>query len=382
MAAPLTGWFTKEAEKVGAARRRFFELRGAVVTYFERERDGKGVNKKGTIDITIGSNASGEGRDLLIQTPARTYVLKAEDAEVAKKWRRALVELIAKISATVDKTPISGWLLKEAEGVGRARRRFFVCEGAFVKYYDGENLAVALLKGRIKIGATSFISNEETRIKITNPEREWQLTAPDSITAARWVAELGDIRSSREGVAGPDDASDGDDEPPDDRFLMPGRGVWLLKDGAGLGGALRGPQRRFFALLYGSDPHMVKFAYFRGVESGQPRGLRGFVPIMPESAIEEAEGGIIIVSRHLALSQHCLLYLTSDQPRPHVDPGDRGRGRCPTLDAPAAPEPGRHPSPRRRRPSRRPGHHRQRAGRDASRRLEHRHLRSKWCLVS
>ena len=297
----LSDWFVKAAEKVGSPRRRYFVINGNLIDYFEKERNGQGINKKGSIELSSGTLVSAEGRELQIRTPSRVYILNADTAAISIDWKNALLSVIARLASTLQASPLAGWLVKAPDGVGQPRRRYFVCDGAWVNYYDAEDMATAKMKGKIKISALTHVVADGNEVRVVNPERTWVLTAEDVISAARWASILQDIQAGEEGLKGRKASKvDGDsdpngDEPGEDRFVMPGRGVWLWKDGTGLGSALRGARRRYFTLLYGSDVNTMKFAYFTDFVDQHPVGMRGFVPITRTSVIADSEDTLTIV---------------------------------------------------------------------------------------
>lgn len=291
----LCAWFLKAPEKVGTARRRYFQLHKREIVYFESESKGKGVNKKGAIEITPVTRAVAEGRELQIHNTGRTYLLTAEDAAQTVQWQFAIGARVADMSEKLANAAMTGWLVKAADGVGQARRRYFVCEGSSVKYYDGENVGAAKLKGQFQVNSFSRVELVQQTIRVENPTRTWLLTADDATQAARWASALLEAQTHAE-TAGDEPGSSGDEQDSEDKFIYPGRGVWMFKDGARFTGALRGPQRRFFTVLYGSDPTTVKFAYFRRVLDGQPLDLRGFVPIRAATTIAAADGSLTITN--------------------------------------------------------------------------------------
>ena len=304
----LGAWFLKQAERVGSARRRFFEMHGQEIVYYEKEQNGRGIGKKkGDIQLTAGMKVVAEGRELQLISPTRTWVLEADDAATSMQWQAAISTELKRLNKAVQNTPLSGWLVKAADGIGHARRRFFVVEGTWVKYYDSENVAEASLKGRFEITALTHIDQKEREILVINPGRTWSLTADDTIAAARWASILGDLQASVEGLGGPiagnsdrDSSEANEDDVKDastalDRFVMPGRGVWMWKDGVGVVSNLRGPRRRYFTLMYGSDVRMMKFVYFSKVLDQRPLNVKGYIPITRKTAVEATNGLLVVV---------------------------------------------------------------------------------------
>lgn len=231
-------WFKKKASGVGRAQRRWFELNGvfafaferalqnervvacvllrlavcqatayavrplglfydsgASIWYFEGENDGRGIKKKGSIDVGAGTTASASGSLLNITDPdGRTWELVADDESTAADWealiyqaqnkqkhrfKERLTELtdagkdhseietelftefgnsilttnhasiVAAAAASGSarfeedeaedeasrKGERSAWFVKKAEKFGSDKRRYFVLSGVELKYY-------------------------------------------------------------------------------------------------------------------------------------------------------------------------------------------------------------------------------------------------------
>lgn len=142
------GWLKKKAEGFGKTQERFFMLHGVSINYFVNEKDGLGVDKKGTISLIKGSKVQSNGREVLLFTPARVWHLEAETPDEAQKWQIAIAAAIdfsasqsimqvhdssgdesSSDEENVEMIPHKGvWLYKKGEGLGRitgAKRRYF-----------------------------------------------------------------------------------------------------------------------------------------------------------------------------------------------------------------------------------------------------------------
>jgi hypothetical protein len=305
----ICAWFLKAPEKVGKARRRYFQLNKREILYFEDETK---ATKKGTIELLPTTAATAEGRELHIRNPQRTFLLTADDAAVCMQWQVAIMSRVLDREEVLATEAMKGWLTKAADGFGQARRRYFVCEGSSVKYYDNEDLSVAKLKGQFQITQLTRITLNHETIQVDCPTRTWLLTADDTTSAARWASALLDAQAHAQ--ENPDEPpSDGEDEAEGDRFVYPGQGVWMLKEGAKLSGALRGPQLRYFTPLIGNDLSEMKFAYFKRMVDGTPLDLRGYIPIRPNTLLEAADDVLTIVRvcvrRYIHTYIHIYIYM-------------------------------------------------------------------------
>lgn len=93
-------WFTKEAERWGLPRKRFFQLERAQgrVAYYTSQIDGK---LKGTIPFDIIKRVEQTGASLVIDVGRREYSLTADDITVAAMWCRMLQDAIGAVRSTL-----------------------------------------------------------------------------------------------------------------------------------------------------------------------------------------------------------------------------------------------------------------------------------------
>ncbi len=89
-AQPEGAWFRKKAEKFGQAQRRWFQLVGREITYFDSVKDGVGVKEKGKIALERTCTVRASGIDLIITTPERTWTLAAETSVQATRWTQLI----------------------------------------------------------------------------------------------------------------------------------------------------------------------------------------------------------------------------------------------------------------------------------------------------
>lgn len=99
----VANWFLKKPESTGAQQKRFFELRDNTVYYFANcNAKNRGVDSKGSFEITSRTHLERRLRNLLIHNPDRTYDLTAESDAIAIKWMDALEA--SKLDATQEET--------------------------------------------------------------------------------------------------------------------------------------------------------------------------------------------------------------------------------------------------------------------------------------
>eukprot|EP00041_Stephanoeca_diplocostata_P038989 m.1577547 g.1577547 ORF g.1577547 m.1577547 type:complete len:2794 (+) comp25311_c0_seq11:414-8795(+) len=234
-------WLVKDADGSGRSRRRFFELDGHEFKYFGRVQRGRGVDLKGQCTISIASAISSEGALLMVANADRTWRLRADTAEVATVWADRLVNVQQGLlrafdstlqdMATVDRlsyeqikhtlvaeygvdaferrkdsvlrvapapavaATLGGdglWMLKQPEGKGKAKRRWFQLVGTELRYFADVDGAGAGLdqRGAIELLPQTQIVQDDMRIVVTNPDRTWDLTAETGAAAVAFEQRL------------------------------------------------------------------------------------------------------------------------------------------------------------------------------------------------
>ena len=247
-------WMLKKPEKRGKAQRRFFELHGTELRYYEDESGGHGRDQKGAVELGPDSRVTVADRDLTITNPDRVWALVTDTAEEATQWAallkraqqaadsefRAEIENIIATAATtlsfadlktqlisqfgedsfehnrrtvVDtlrdaelarrgstSTPLAiaklrGWFTKKAEKRGRDRRRFFELHAAELRYFEDQaDDQGVVLKGTIVLDARTEVRATGRALTIKAGERTYELLAETEGQAAQWEGALLDAR--------------------------------------------------------------------------------------------------------------------------------------------------------------------------------------------
>ncbi len=81
----------------------------------------------------------------------------------------------------------------------------------------------------------------------------------------------------------------------DEIDVQPGDGVWMTKQGEGLGG-LAPNKRRYFVLVFAQRARTLRMAYFAELAGSQPVDRKGAVPVSTLSTIASRGREIKIVS--------------------------------------------------------------------------------------
>ena len=230
-----TAWFVKKAERVGRSRRRFFELHGCQLRYFEAEDDGRGVVHCGEAELTRESQITADGVQLTIANTDRQWTLLADSPAIADEWCRLLqarkplplpAPSTASVSAPAAPSPVAtpdpgspaapatssaavgvkaapatAWFVKKAEGRGRDQRRFFELHGTELRYFESESGGRGSgQKGSVDILPASEVLTSGRDLFIGNPDRTWQLTADTEALAIVWHDRLETARLTLPGA--------------------------------------------------------------------------------------------------------------------------------------------------------------------------------------
>eukprot|EP00039_Didymoeca_costata_P004481 m.73495 g.73495 ORF g.73495 m.73495 type:complete len:1321 (-) comp12422_c1_seq1:2220-6182(-) len=96
---PESAWFTK-VPTFGKPRLRFFVLNDGLITYYAKEEEGKGFDRKGTIELTAESIITAKGTTLEISNPNRRWKLVANDGDqVARDWAEAVETYVSHLAS-------------------------------------------------------------------------------------------------------------------------------------------------------------------------------------------------------------------------------------------------------------------------------------------
>ena len=216
------GWFMKKASGIGKSQRRFFVLDGASLAYFAKADGARGVDRKGTIDLTGSSIVKCKGKDLSISVHGRTYNLQSDTAEKAAQWEQHLNQVIAALrsrtSTMSSSAPSSssrtystassvsrgrgvsmskstairtGWFVKKAEKVGKNQRRWFELYSSEIKYYakqvEGKGKDS---KGTIKLTAAVQVAHDDPELTVFTPSRTYYLISEEPGIAKLWAQDV------------------------------------------------------------------------------------------------------------------------------------------------------------------------------------------------
>lgn len=205
-----SGWFMKKAPTFkGSTKKRFLELHDKEIQYFADEREGRGVNLKGSIALdSATTKVKVAGRQLALTTSQRFWDLIAiEGDSQAKDWFDEIQQIVSE-DYEVDLLPGHGdYLTKRGKGLGKHtadKRRYFTL------VYVGDSNTVRLnyyvelaglgrvpinKKGFVAIDASSQFICKDRILEVINPGYTWHLTASSAKVASRWVRILTQIVS-------------------------------------------------------------------------------------------------------------------------------------------------------------------------------------------
>lgn len=190
-----------------------------------------------------------------------------------------------------------GWLTKEAEHRGKARRRYFVLTGYRVNYFAGAGSKGEghKLKGSFIVQASAKVGCEASKITVQNPDRSWGLIAPSEQEALAWRDAFAKAQRAAATAATTKRIDD------DEASLISGApstlhdglveaevnlslegGVWLDKRGTGMG-KLTGDKHRYFLLVYGCQSGSLRLNYYGALEEDMPRDKKGFIEVFPSA---------------------------------------------------------------------------------------------------
>jgi hypothetical protein len=84
------GFLKKRVGGLSIDHRRFFEVRGPTMYYFQGENNGNGCLLKGAISLVEAHFSRPEPRQLVVHTPERDYVLESDDLDPAEHLDQVL----------------------------------------------------------------------------------------------------------------------------------------------------------------------------------------------------------------------------------------------------------------------------------------------------
>ncbi|GLD97670.1 hypothetical protein PINS_up006360 [Pythium insidiosum] len=140
--ADLAGWATKQGSFVKSWKRRFFELRGIVIIYFEEcSSTGVGIEERGRLRASrVTQTAPAELTITGMQVNKRLH-MRFDHAEDCRVWLQhieaALVRAANHKSVPNTYCDHSGWGTKLGTTGHSWKRRFFVLKGLNLIYFRG-----------------------------------------------------------------------------------------------------------------------------------------------------------------------------------------------------------------------------------------------------
>jgi len=208
----FAGWLVKQPRSRGKARRRYFELYGTELRYYEDFYRGRGIVEKGLVELRGDFTVERDGLSFILRGGEREWDLTADTNVEATQWVTELEEAIeaaaeeAQSSDTgeeeIDLFPSHGaWFRKRKAGAASnrlksANRYFTLVMGTasknlrfnyYVEYVDG---VPREKRGYIAISSKSVISCEGKLLVIANSDAKWRLTADEADIAASWRRNL------------------------------------------------------------------------------------------------------------------------------------------------------------------------------------------------
>ena len=238
-------------------------------------------------------DSEARGREWLARNPAPARVSHNPGTAKARGQPQASAHGLPPLDENAEVAK-SGWLTKEAEHRGKARRRYFVLAGHRVNYFAGSGAKGEghKLKGSFMVQASARVTCEGGKVTVKNPDRSWGLVAGSGEEAQAWAGAFDRARQAAAAAAAATGTlPDGDDESMagDHRTLVEAEvnlslegGVWLDKRGTGMG-KLTGDKHRYFVMVYGCQSGSLRLNYYGALEEDVPRDKKGFIEIFPSA---------------------------------------------------------------------------------------------------
>ena len=84
-----------------------------------------------------------------------------------------------------------GWLLKQPEKRGKAKRRYFVLRNATLAYYENEVEGRGVSPvGSVLLSRHCGLTTQGSELMISTPDRTWHLRAADKRDASQWTSAI------------------------------------------------------------------------------------------------------------------------------------------------------------------------------------------------
>jgi hypothetical protein len=194
----MEGYLLKQgADVTKRMRRRFFQLAGGVLKYYEDEKKTNILGQIPVKDLKLNvTNERTFGLDLV--TSYRTYYLSSSDVNDLNNWMTALNDAIeAQRSSTgvLEEVSKKGFLYKiEAEGV--SQQFYFVLRGDNLYYYEGlderqtavDQVTITMCK--VRAVAFEVPNASPNDFELITPHRTYTLRAYSTAEKEQWMQAL------------------------------------------------------------------------------------------------------------------------------------------------------------------------------------------------
>eukprot|EP00029_Vermamoeba_vermiformis_P006300 TRINITY_DN2431_c0_g1_i1.p1 TRINITY_DN2431_c0_g1~~TRINITY_DN2431_c0_g1_i1.p1 ORF type:complete len:655 (+),score=165.37 TRINITY_DN2431_c0_g1_i1:48-2012(+) len=194
----MEGYLLKQgADVTKRMRRRFFQLEGSVLKYYEDEKKTNILGQIPMKDLKLNvTNERTFGLDLV--TSYRTYYLSASDVNDLSNWMTALNDAIEAQKGTtsaLEEVTKKGFLYKiESEGV--SQQFYFVLRGDNLYYYEGlderqtavDQVAITMCK--VRAVAFEVPNASPNDFELITPHRTYTLRAYSTAEKEQWMQAL------------------------------------------------------------------------------------------------------------------------------------------------------------------------------------------------
>eukprot|EP01104_Vermistella_antarctica_P018748 TRINITY_DN7067_c0_g1_i1.p1 TRINITY_DN7067_c0_g1~~TRINITY_DN7067_c0_g1_i1.p1 ORF type:complete len:1250 (+),score=252.96 TRINITY_DN7067_c0_g1_i1:341-4090(+) len=202
--ATISGFLWKvggKRKKVGHWQRRWVELAGLQLSYYEGEKASDKpngvVNLYEVMSVARADSSSGKPNSFQLKTALRTYFFYASTDEECDRWVECVQSKLAKEKKTENYESVlwkSGGKRKAGQNLHWQRRRV-VLQGSQLTYYKGKEKEP---RGRIDMATVSHVQNAESTTKkknslaVVSPSRTFWFYSDDERDYTMWLDRLRD----------------------------------------------------------------------------------------------------------------------------------------------------------------------------------------------